>query len=55
MNKYKLYVVLLIKGVLMVDFIKEDFADNIIAAEDQFEKQGYIVKGQEYLITVLKP
>jgi len=55
MNKYRLYVVEFVKGVLMVDFIKEVFADNIIAAENDFEKQGYMAAGQEYLITTLKP
>ena len=54
-NIYKLYYVRLIKGILMSDLITQTFADNIIEAEAIFEKNSYIVKDQEYVITISLP
>ena len=54
-NIYKLYCVRLVKGILMSDFIQQTFADNIIEAEATFEKDGYIAKDQEYIITITLP
>ena len=54
-NIYKLYSVRLVKGILMSDLITQTFADNIIEAEASFEKNGYIVNDQEYLITISLP
>ena len=54
-NIYKLYFIRLVKGILMADFIHQTFADNIIEAEANFEKNNYIVKDQEYIITISLP
>lgn len=54
MNKYKLYGVRLIKGILMYDWIADNIADNIIEAEHLFEIGGSLVTGSEYVITISK-
>jgi len=53
-NKYKLYEVDYIKGMMMYQFIAECLAKNIIEAEDNFEKCNQISIGVEYVITMVK-
>lgn len=51
-NKYKLYEVDYIKGMMMFKFIADHVCDNIIQAEDYFD--GLISHGCEYVITIEK-
>jgi len=54
MNTYKLYLVRNIKGMMMFDYICQELADNIIEAEDMFEKSERVLRGQEYMITITR-
>lgn len=51
-NRYKLYEVDYIKGMMMFKFIAEYVCDNIIQAENYFD--GRIHTGCEYIITIEK-
>jgi len=53
-NKYNLYEVDFIKGMMMYKFIAETLCDNIIQAEDDFEVADDIKTGTEYVITIEK-
>jgi len=53
-NKYKLYEVNHIKGMMMYKYICEGLYYNIIEAEDDFEAVN-MHTGVEYVITIEKP
>ena len=53
-NKYKLYEVDYIKGMMMYNYIGETMAFNIIEAEDIFEGTSQMKTGFEYVITIEK-
>jgi len=52
-NKYKLYEVDFIKGMMMYKYKAETTCNNIIEAEDYFDCD-YIEVGCEYVITIEK-
>lgn len=52
MNKYKLYEVDYIKGMLMYKYIDNKMCNNIIEAEDEFEMHNMMKTGVEYVITI---
>lgn len=49
-NRYKLYEVEHMKGMMMFKFITDHICNNIIEAEDYFD--GRINSGAEYIITI---
>jgi len=49
-NKYKLYEVEYMKGMMMYKYISETVCDNIIQAEDYFD--GQMNTGCQYTITI---
>lgn len=53
-NKYKLYEVDYIKGMMMYKYIDFRTCDNIIQAEDEFEVSDIMKTGCEYVITIEK-
>ena len=53
-NKYKLYEVNNIKGMMMYHYVTETMAYNIIEAEDMFEDGSHMKTGVEYVITIEK-
>lgn len=54
MNRYQLYKVRYLKGMLMYDWIADELADNIIEAEHLFETNGLMMSGDEFVITIKK-
>lgn len=53
-NKYILYRVNLVKGMLMYTDVDNTIADNIIQAEADFEDRETMKTGCEYVITIEK-
>ena len=53
-NKYKLYEVDYIKGMMMYKYIDFLVCNNIIEAEDEFEVADMMKTGIEYVITIEK-
>lgn len=51
-NKYKLYKVGYIKGMMMYKYIDDYIGNNIIQAEDEFEVRDIMKIGVEYIITI---
>ena len=54
MNKYKLYEVRYIKGMLMYDYLHAEITNNIIEAEHLFETGERMTVDNEYVITIHK-
>lgn len=53
-NKYKLYEVDYVKGMMMYKYIDDTMAFNIIEAEDIFEGNSQMKSNYEYVITIEK-
>lgn len=53
-NKYRLYRIDHIKGMMMYYYISECLTFNIIEAEDNFENSSQLQGYDEYVITISK-